>query len=521
MRKARALGKAGALRNEDAMRQLRILMVHGALEHSAEADSHLHDLAVGLLTCGHRPIVHSRELRRAAEELRRAGVPVTDRPEALSAAPDLIQGDDPVEMMIALLHFPNTPAVYFCHASNPWGDLPPLFPRIGCYVAVDSACIDRLVGEAGIPQERTRLLPAFVDVERFPVRKPLPSRPARAVLVKESIEDAAAPAISEACQRLGIALDVVDRVVTSACTTCAVTLSDYDLVFASGRPALDAMAAGAAVILCGDRRWGPIVTRAEFDALHKQNFRPRLWCRPLAVDDVVSQIQRYSAEDTAAVTAHLRTVAGRDGAIDELLRVYDEVLASPLAADNAARDAEARALAAYVEALAPRSREKSATHLRRECEKLRSDYDRACAERDCLRTERDELLIRCERVQQLRDYFQFEHEAIRPERDHYRRECDRLNSEREGLQNLVQSLRDECTNARVRFQAELDQITADRDRLEKERGRLDVALHAVYGSLAMRTRDRLLAAPVIGSATRLAARRVRALKRWFSRKARP
>src|SRR5581483_9053651 len=159
---------------------------------------------------GITPIAYSAHLGEVAEELRRLTVPVIDDLEALASPPDLIHGQHHLETVTALLRFPGVPAVYFCHGWLPWQEMPPRFPRILRYVAVDQTCRDRLVCEHGIPEDRVRVLLNFVDLERFKPRPPLPVRPARALIFSNSAnEETHAPAIREACQRAGIALDIV------------------------------------------------------------------------------------------------------------------------------------------------------------------------------------------------------------------------------------------------------------------------------------------------------------------------
>jgi hypothetical protein len=52
-------------------------------------------------------------------------------------------------------------------------------------------------------------------------------------------------------------------------------LPHYDLVFAKGRCALEALAVGAAVVLCDASGLGPLVTAAELDGLRARNFGVR------------------------------------------------------------------------------------------------------------------------------------------------------------------------------------------------------------------------------------------------------
>src|SRR6266851_3724613 len=156
---------------------LRILITNNTLDRRAGSELYVRDLATALLKRGHTPVAFSTILGDVARELRAATIPVIDNLDALTTPPDIIHGQHHVETMIALLHFPDTPAIYFCHGWLPWEEAPPHFPRILKYVAVDQTCRDRLVFENGIPKNRVQVLLNFVDLERFKPRGPLPSCP--------------------------------------------------------------------------------------------------------------------------------------------------------------------------------------------------------------------------------------------------------------------------------------------------------------------------------------------------------
>src|SRR5260370_12819607 len=148
--------------------------------------------------------------------------------------------------MPALLRLPLTPAIYVCHGSTPWEEAAPRFPRILRYVAVDHACRDRLVIEHAIPPDRIRIILNFVDLERFKPRAQLPPHPRRALIFSNQANETNHTAVVPmACERAGIALNVVGKAVGNGCTEPESVLCHYDIVFAKGRPARQAPAVGA------------------------------------------------------------------------------------------------------------------------------------------------------------------------------------------------------------------------------------------------------------------------------------
>src|SRR5207244_3847329 len=128
---------------------VRVLITGGALDSVGGVQAYVRDLAAWLLSQGHAPIVYGPRHGRAAAQLGRLTVPVTDDLETVAVTPDVIHGNSAMETMTALLHFPQTPAVFVCHS---WRAerVAPHFPRILHYVAVDDTCADRLLSKEGI-----------------------------------------------------------------------------------------------------------------------------------------------------------------------------------------------------------------------------------------------------------------------------------------------------------------------------------------------------------------------------------
>lgn len=336
---------------------LTILITNNSLANRAGSELYVRDIAIALLKRGHTPIAFSTLLGDVARELREATIPVIDSLDALTTPPDIIHGQHHVETMMALLHFPGTPAIYFCHGWIPWEEAPPRFPRILRYVAVDHTCRDRLVLENAIPKERVNVLLNFVDLERFQPRQSLPARPARALIFSNNANERTyVRAVRDACERAGIALDVVGLSSGNATAEPEKVLGDYDIVFAKARAALEAMSVGVAVVLCDGRGLGPMVTMHELDRLRPLNFGIRTLSEPISVDAIASEIAKYDATDAALVSQRIRATAGRDAVIDELLSLYEEVIAEH-ALGRSDWAAESREAAEYLRWLSSRLKE--------------------------------------------------------------------------------------------------------------------------------------------------------------------
>ncbi len=368
---------------------MRILLTNRSLDERAGSELYLAELAARLLARGHSPIAFSPRLGRVAAALRAATIPVVDDLASLAEPPDLIHGQHHLAAMTAMLHFPRVPGLFVCHGWLPWEETPPRFPRFLRYVAVDFTTRERLVSEGGIPPERVAVVLNFVDLDRFRPRPPLPPRPRRAlVLSNQASEGTFLPAVREACARFDIALEVAGVAAGSAVERPEALLPGFDLVFAKARAAMEAMAVGAAVVLCDQAGAGPLVTSADFDRLRPLNFGIRTLRNPVTADFLASQIARYDAADAAEVSRRLRATAGIEEAVDRLLGLYGEVLAEHRERGNPpAEEAaeEGRAAAAYLRWLSPYLDERDGlslevARLRTEAVRLQSEEGRLHAE---------------------------------------------------------------------------------------------------------------------------------------------
>ncbi len=332
---------------------LRILITNTALAARNGTTVYVRDLALDLLKRGHTPLAYSTILGDVAEELRAASVSVVNDLNRLEVVPDVIHGHEHMETMTALLHFPGVPAIYFCHSPTVWYDTAIVFPRVLRYVAVDHACRDRLLVRHGIQEERIRVLLNFVDLDRFKVRNtPLPARPKRALIFSNYANSQThLPAVREACRRAQIQLDVVGSGEKNESVRPEEIVGEYDLVFAKGRCALEALAVGSAVILCDAPGVGPMVTTGELDKLRPLNFGIRTLREPLNPDVLVREIERYDSADAAAVSELIRAHAGHESVIDELISLYQEVIDEYQNSARVGNDEEGRAAAAYLRQL--------------------------------------------------------------------------------------------------------------------------------------------------------------------------
>lgn len=305
---------------------MRILVTNHALDSRAGSELYTHDLALGLRLAGHAPVVYSPRLGEVAKAIRAASIPVVDDLRRVAEAPDVIHGHHQLPTVAALCHFPDTPAIFVCHGWSPWQEAPPRLGRIRWYVAVDELCRERLVSENGIAPERVELIGNFVDLGRFGPRDPLPLRPARALVYSNYVSAALAEPVRLACAAAGVTLDVVGLRSGNPSDRPERLLAGYDLVFAKGRAALEALAVGAAVVLFDAEGLGPLVTSADVGGLRRLNFGRKTLAERPSPEAIGERIARYDAGDAARVSETVRSDAGLERAVARLTELYRRTL---------------------------------------------------------------------------------------------------------------------------------------------------------------------------------------------------
>jgi hypothetical protein len=189
--------------------------------------------------------------------------------------------------------------------------------------------VPKAQAEFGLPPERVTFVPNFVNVTRFSeVRRP-PQRIQKALLFGgPRLPDDELARLEAACASLQIKLDKVGAAYKSHRSRPEVFLQQYDLVFAIGKCALEALATGCAVIPVLPGQAGSIITSASFDEWSYSNFGPRYFMSSSQIDELWlrKQIAAYSARDLESVTRRVRSERTLEKAIDKLDAIYREAV---------------------------------------------------------------------------------------------------------------------------------------------------------------------------------------------------
>jgi len=305
--------------------RLKILITNIRLATRTGTEIVVRDLALRLSERQHEVAIYAPTVGALAEELKDRGIAVVDDLSKLQFTPDVIHGHHGPNTGESILAFPETPAIWICHSASAWFDAPPRFSQILRIFAVDEACKTRLVKSDGIPADEIEILYNAVDFRRVRPRPlPLPSKPLRALsLVKHNGPETI---IAEACRRTGLQFEACGHGVGKPIDNVEQRCAEADVVFATARTALEAMASGAAVILIDGRGFGGLITTAKYDLGRRLNFGAGMLVQQPTPAMLADAIGAYSAQDAEAVSRRVRQDADLDRMILQLEGIYTSVV---------------------------------------------------------------------------------------------------------------------------------------------------------------------------------------------------
>lgn len=283
-------------------------MTNNTLAGRGGSELYIRDLAVALRALGHDVVAYSPVLGPVAEEMEQLGLPVISSLDDLTETPDVIHGHHHLDAAAAVLRFPTTPCVYACHGWLPWQEAALTFPLAARYVAVSRLTRERLL-TSGIPADRVSIISNFVDVDRFSKVRP-PDRPIRRVLAYGNSwrpDSAALAFIADGCERRGWEFQAIGAGVNNVIASPQDILPTFDVVFAMGRSALEAIASGCAVVVADPAGMDGLVTPESLAGQREANFGLALIAgKPVTPDAVAGALDGASAVDVAKVTADVR-----------------------------------------------------------------------------------------------------------------------------------------------------------------------------------------------------------------------
>jgi hypothetical protein len=308
---------------------LRILITQRELIHWGGSQMFTIEVAKELSNRGHEVAVFCPRPGDLAKIIFPSGVWVKSRLSEVPWEPDIIHGQHHLQAIAALSYFVNTPAVYYCHGVRPWVEQVPQHPRIRNYVMMCEWMVSPTAMEFGVPRNRMTVIPNFVNMNRFSLVRSPPDRPRRGLLFgNKGFSEAELMRLERACSEHDISLDKVGYPYGNPQERPEAFLPDYDLVFAIGRCAVEAIACGCAVIPIVPGQAGQLITLENFRDWVFSNFSPVYGTGATQIDGdwLRGELAKYSPEITSKVSTKLRKEHDLRGAITKLETIYQTAI---------------------------------------------------------------------------------------------------------------------------------------------------------------------------------------------------
>lgn len=372
---------------------MRILITNHSLAARAGTELVVYEIARELQRRGHEVAAYSSTLGEVAELLSASSIPVLKHPDACPFRPDLIHAQHHLDAMTALLAFPETPAVYHIHGGTPWVERPPVHPRILHYIAMCQDLADSTRINLGLEEDQVTSLPNWVDANRFRGTRAPSAKPQRALMFGGGLgEPGVATKLRPAFEHHHIRLETTADWTETDRRNPELALPRYDIVLASGRSALEAMASGCAVVIANYQSCIGWARADNFQTLQRQNFSPKRADPGFDASILQSCLAAYDVEAARAATEMTRTQCTLVQAIDRLAVLHAKVVRTwqqqPVRHDHdrlTQADEERKAALVYLRDLAVAVRDVESLHVthriqQKQVESLGKEKDKLSAE---------------------------------------------------------------------------------------------------------------------------------------------
>jgi hypothetical protein len=340
---------------------MKILITNNTLASLGGSEWVVVELARALVSRGHQVAACSSQIGEAGSMLKGMSIPAILNPFESPFKPDVIHGQHHLDTMRALCAFPDVPAIYHCHGNVPWVEEPPVHPRLLYYAGMCSVVSDRIRLSLGLPDQKVITVPNWVDLDRFRFVRAPREKPRRALLYLRKFDRRGwhASQLCKAFEFMGIRLDLwLPHGETPA---PEVVLPEYDIVLASGRSAIEAMASGCAVLPISPTACLDLVDLDNFDLLQRQNFSPRLNTGQFNSESIIQAISAYDADHVTAVTAAVRSKCALHRAVGALEALYTRTIEDFSKKDplpSSIFKDELHAMATYIQSVMPMVRDR-------------------------------------------------------------------------------------------------------------------------------------------------------------------
>ena len=269
---------------------------------------------------GHEVAVFANEFGPSASRLSAAGIPIVTRVSDIPFQPEAIHSNHWPQSLLLAAAYPLVPQIFECHDPKAWHSAPPTFAGVRTWIAVDEICRERILTEANAIPEQVTLLPNAVDLDQYPLRKELPARPRRAMVLTKSSEHL--EIIRRVCRERSLELIELGPGAGRVVDNLGEHFQDVDIVFATARMAVESIASGCAVVVVDGRGLAGMVTTKNMDIWRSNNFGKRLQLHKVDTASLNAALEQYDSIDARIVSLKTRKVSNLDERISALEEIY-------------------------------------------------------------------------------------------------------------------------------------------------------------------------------------------------------
>jgi hypothetical protein len=333
---------------------MKILMTNHRLQSLGGTELFVAEIAEALVSRGHQVCVFSTAISNPiADRLTNLQIPFITNPKACPFQPDIIHGQHHLEAITALCSWPLCPAIYFIHGATPWEETPPKHPRILSYLGTSPRFAWFVAETCGLPESSFIVAPNFFDSRRFTQPRPPNTTTGRALVFHNTMapDGPAIKTLRSACETVGLKLDTLGNAFGLTSPHPEHILPDYDVVFAAGRSAIEAMASGCAVIPVSAEQSADWICPDNFADLAMRNFTAEVHTPPIDLQHIISELRRITPDQTLAITQLIRQEATIDRTTDILISAYTSAISQPLPSNP---QEEITSLSSYLLSIAQR-----------------------------------------------------------------------------------------------------------------------------------------------------------------------
>lgn len=306
---------------------MNVLITNIAVSEYTGTETYVKELAIELVNRGNLVEIFTLRMGDLSQELIEKGINVTSDLKKLKLNPDIIHAHHNITTLKAISFFKFTPVVYFIHDRTTEFDHPYRHKNILRYIAVDYNCKERYCLENNFKEEDIEIVYNWVNTDRFRLKEQINKQPKKALVFSNYLNDNNIyPEIKEACKELGVEVEIIGYSSGNICLQPEKILYKYDLVFAKAKAAIEAMATGAAVIVCDFRGLGGMVTNSNMEHFRDFNFGMKLMTNVPTKNNLIAEINKYDSCDAIKVSEYIIKESNFLSVVSQLEEIYSTVI---------------------------------------------------------------------------------------------------------------------------------------------------------------------------------------------------